>query len=57
MSDKYTNVENSNEFNLETLDLFLKYKVVTVDTVKKLDDSGKINIEGIETVIDKYEEE
>ena len=57
LSDKYTNVENSNEFNLETLDLFLKYKVVTVDTVKKLDDSGKINIEGIETVIDKYEEE
>lgn len=57
LSDKYTNVENSNEFNLETLDLFLKYKVVTVNTVKKLDDSGKINIEGIETVIDKYEEE
>ena len=57
MSDKYTNTDDSNEFNLETLDLFLKYKVVTVDTVKKLDDSGKINIEGIETVIDKYEEE
>ena len=57
LSDKYTNTDDSNEFNLETLDLFLKYKVVTVDTVKKLDDSGKINIEGIETVIDKYEEE
>ena len=57
LSDKYTETENSNEFNLETLDLFLKYKVVTVDTVEKLDDSGKIKIEGIETVLNKYREE
>lgn len=57
LSDKYVDTDDSNEFNLETLDLFLKYKVVTVDTVKKLDDSGKINIKGIESVLDKYEEE
>lgn len=57
LSDKYININNSNQFNLETLDLFLKYKVVTVNTVKKLDESGKINIKGIETVINKYEEE
>ena len=57
LSDKYTATENSNEFNLETLNLFLKYKVVTVDTVEKLDDSGKIKIEGIETVLNKYREE
>ncbi len=57
LSDKYTETENSNEFNLETLDLFLKYKVVMVDTVEKLDDSGKIKIEGIETVLNKYREE
>lgn len=57
LSDKYTETENSNEFNLATLDLFLKYKVVMVDTVEKLDDSGKIKIEGIETVLNKYREE
>lgn len=57
LTDKYTEAENSNEFNLETLDLFLKYKVVTVDAVKKLDESGKINIKGIDSVIEKYEEE
>lgn len=57
LSDKYTEAENSNEFNLETLDLFLKYKVMTVDAVKKLDESGKINIKGIEKVLEKYEEE
>ena len=37
--------------------IFLKYKIVTVDTVKKLDESGKIEINGIETVLSKYEEE
>ena len=57
LSDKYTDTENSNEFNLETLDLFLKYKVVTVDTVKKLENNGKIDIKGMDMVISKYEEE
>ena len=57
LTDKYTEASDSNEFNLETLDLFLKYKVVTVDTVKKLDESGKINIDGIENIIERYEEE
>ena len=57
LTDKYTEDSDSNEFNLETLDLFLKYKVVTVDTVKKLDESGKINIDGIENIIERYEEE
>ena len=57
LSDKYTDTENSNEFNLETLDLFLKYKVVTVDTVKKLENNGKIDITGMDRVISKYEEE
>lgn len=57
LSDKYTDTENSNEFNLETLDLFLKYKVVTVDTVKKLENNGKIDIKGMDRVISKYEEE
>ena len=57
LSDKYTDTENSNEFNLETLDLFLKYKVVTVDTVKKLENNGKIDVKGMDRVISKYEEE
>ena len=57
LTDKYEQSENSNEFNLETLDLFLKYRVVTVDTVKNLVESGKIKIEGIDAILDKYEEE
>ena len=57
LSDKYVNTENSNEFNLETLDLFLKYDIVQKDTVQKLIDKGKINIDGVENVLNKYEEE
>ena len=57
LKDKYENTEDSNEFNRETLDIFLKYKVVTYDQIKKLSDSGKINIVGIETVLEKYKEE
>ena len=57
VADKYTDSTDTNAYNLETLDVFLKYKIVTVDTVKKLDESGKIEINGIETVLSKYEEE
>ncbi len=57
LADKYTDTTDTNAYNLETLDVFLKYKIVTVDTVKKLSDSGKIKINGIETVLNKYEEE
>ncbi len=55
LSLKYKNASNPNEFNLETLDLFLKYKVTTVQTIKDLKESGKININGIDEVLQKYE--
>lgn len=47
----------SNEFNLETLDLFLKYDVVKVSTVNKLIEKGKIKIDGSKELLEKYEEE
>lgn len=57
IKDKYENVDNTNEFNLETIDIFLKYKVVTPKTVNSLIENGKININGIDKVLNKYEEE
>ena len=57
LKDEYTSSSSSNEFNLETLDLFLKYDIVQKDTVQKLIDKGKINIDGVENVLNKYEEE
>ncbi len=57
LSDKYKNTNSSNEFNLETLDLFLKYDVVKPSTVRKLVDSDKLHIDGALDIIKKYEEE
>ena len=57
LKDKYENSDNTNEFNLETIDIFLKYKVVTPKTVNSLIDNGKLEIDGIENVLNKYEEE
>lgn len=56
LADKYTSSEDTNAYNLETLDLFLKYKIVTVKTTEKLIESGKISIEGIDSVLNKYRE-
>lgn len=55
ISKKYKNSKDANEFNLETLDLFLKYDVTNVDTIKSLKESGKLKIKGIDEVLTKYE--
>lgn len=45
---------NATEFNLETLDLLLKYNIVTVDSVDKLVEKDKLQIDNIESVLKKY---
>ena len=57
LSEKYKNTDSSNEFNLEALDLFLKYDIVKTTTVQKLIDKGKLHIDGADKLIEKYEEE
>ena len=57
LRDKYENTNNSNQFNLETLDLFLKYDIVKPETVKKLIEKDKLHINGALELIEKYEEE
>ncbi len=56
LTKKYKNTSDNNQFNLETLDLFLKYKVTSPKVVKELQEDGKINIDGIDSVLAKYEE-
>lgn len=56
LKTKYKNEINSNEFNKETLDLFLKYKIVKVESVETLIKKEKLKIDGVDTVIDKYKE-
>lgn len=58
IKDKYkdSNVKTE-EFNKETLDLFLKYDVVTVESIEKLIDDGKLKINNIEEILNKYRNE
>ena len=54
LKEKYEVEDNPNGFNLEALDLFLKYKIVTKESVLKLIDSGKLKIPNADTVLSKY---
>ena len=51
LRDKYKNTD----FNYEALDLFLKYDIISLDSVRKLQDKGKLHIDGIDSLIKKYE--
>lgn len=48
LKEKYKSDTNAREFNSETLKLFLKYDVVTVESVEKLISNKKLNIEPAE---------
>lgn len=58
IKDRYTDKNvDTNEFNKETLDLFLKYNVVSIDSVDKLIKDNKLKIDGIDEVLVKYRKE
>lgn len=56
LKEKYEVEENAEQFNKETLDLFLKYNVITVDSVQVLVDKNKLQITNIDEVLNKYKE-
>ena len=44
-----------NEANLESIDIMLKYKLVSKETIEKLVKSNKLeNVENIESILSKY---
>ncbi len=45
---------SSPEFNLKAIDIMLKHKMITVNYVEDLVDYGKINISGINDVLNNY---
>lgn len=53
LKEKYSDSE-TNEFNYDTLELFLKYDIISADLVKKLVDVDKLHINGVENLIEKY---
>lgn len=55
LKEKYESTSNALEFNKETLDLFLKYEVVTLESVDKLIEKDKLKIDNVEEdVLSKY---
>lgn len=54
LGQKYKSQTNVDEFNLETIDLFLKYKIITVDAVETLYSKDKLQIDKLESVLEKY---
>ena len=57
LKTKYEETKSPSEFNRETLDLFLKYDVITVESVDYLVEKDKLKIDNIESILSKYREE
>ncbi len=54
LKEKYEQTPNANAFNKETLNLFLAYNIITVDSVDKLIEKNKLQIDGVEEVLECY---
>ncbi len=54
LKDKFNDTTDTNQFNLDTLDLFLKYKVVKVKSIDILIEKKKIQINNVESVLKDY---
>lgn len=57
LQDKYaTKNKNSEEYNKEALEILLKNDVITTDSVRKLVEKDKIDITGIDEILERYED-
>lgn len=54
LGKKYKTENDNDKFNLETIDLFLKYNIITVDAVETLNSKDKLQIDNLESVLNKY---
>lgn len=55
LAKEYKSINDKDEYNYHSLDILLKYEVITADNVKILRDKEKIKIENIDELIEKYE--
>jgi len=54
LKEEYKKDGNKQEFNYNTLNTLLKYKIITVESATKLNEKGKLKIENVDTLIDLY---
>lgn len=56
LKDRYKTSGTAAEFNYETLDLFLKYKVISVENTEMLIKKDKLRIDRVDELLNKYRE-
>lgn len=54
LKEEYKKDGKKQEFNYNTLNTLLKYKIITVESATKLNEKGKLKIENVDTLIDLY---
>ena len=57
LKDKYEHSNSANEYNKEALDILLKYSVITEEATEKLIENKKLEIDGVEEILNKYKKE
>lgn len=50
------NKNNTDEANRESIEILMKYDILSYDSAKKLYEDGKLNIDGVEEIIEEYKE-
>lgn len=55
LAEEYDEIEDKNEYNLKAMDIILKNKIITVDNALMLVKKDKLQIDGIEELIERYE--
>lgn len=56
LKEEYKNEGNKEKFNYDTLNVLLKYKIVTTESIEKLNEKGKLKIENVNTLLNLYRE-
>ena len=56
LREKYEDAKDAKAFNRETVDIFLKYDVVSYDSVKSLVKSGKLKVDDVDKLLEKYKD-
>lgn len=54
LKNKYKDIKEPDQFNLDAIDLLLSKKIVQVSSIDKLVTKGKLQINNIESVLQKY---
>ncbi len=54
LKEKYQAINDKREYNYEAMDILLKYDVVSVDTMQKLVEQGKLELNNVDVLVNKY---